>query len=115
VFSINESGLIAAYATQVSPTGAVTIQPVFSIQNGAAAPVPIDVSAGQTYLTFFGSGLTEAAVRNALSGYFQVTYVGADPAFPGVEQVNLLVPSSLVGSGYMPINLGGPPVYFVIK
>jgi uncharacterized protein (TIGR03437 family) len=113
-FSVNETGLAAAYATQVSSTGAVTTQPVFSDQNGVVSPVPLDLSAGQTYVTLFATGLNTAATPNHLSG-LPVTYAGPAPSILGVQQINLMVPPSFAGSGLISISLGVSPVYFVVK
>ena len=83
------------------------IQPVFTIQNGIATPVSIDVSRGLTYLTLFATG--DIPTLSNVGGYggvtfpagSQVTYIGPDPSVPGVEQINLLLSPTLAGSGYV--------------
>jgi uncharacterized protein (TIGR03437 family) len=120
VFAFNAQGLAAAYVTRVSGTS----EPVYQLTNGVYAPIPIDVSAaaGQAYLILFGTGFRNggAVQARAENMGFVVEYAGPQPAIPGLDQVNILLPSSLSGTG--PLNLtltvGGLPantVYVVIK
>jgi uncharacterized protein (TIGR03437 family) len=115
LLSVGQTGLAAAYATQISFTGAFTLQPVFTVQNGIASPVPIDVSAGPAYLTLFATGLIGSAFVQLNGTGVPATYIGPDPSVPGIQQINLLLPASLAGSGQVEITMDGSPVYFVVK
>ena len=85
--------------------GAQTIEPIFTLQNNAVVRAPIDLGppGDQVYLSFFGTG-----IRNAASGGVSVrvnganalvTYAGPQTVFPGLDQVNVQLPRQLAGSG----------------
>jgi len=104
LFTLNKAGLAAAYVVRVSG-GAQTIEPIFTLQNNAVVPAPIDLGppGDQVYLSFFGTG-----IRNAASGGVSVringanapvTYAGPQTVFPGLDQVNVQLPRQLAGSG----------------
>lgn len=113
LFTLNQSGLAAAYVTNVATGGTLTNEPVFNFQNGIYTPRPIDVSSGEAYLILFGTG-----IRNA--GSVQVTveapalgaqvlfpsYAGPQPTFQGLDQVNVLLPASLAESGCVEVWVG---------
>jgi uncharacterized protein (TIGR03437 family) len=109
LFALNAEGLAAAYVTRISPGGAVMNQPIYSMQNGIATPVPIDVSAaaGQAYLILFGTGLRNADMaRVAINGgTFGMTYIGPQPSIPGLDQINIPLPSVYAGSGVTRLDL----------
>ena len=101
IFTLNDQGLAAAEVTSVSAAGVVTTTASVTFANGAYTSVPIDVSSGSTYLVLFGTGLRNASTLTATVGSRSaaVTYAGAQPSFAGLDQVNLLLPTSLAGSG----------------
>jgi uncharacterized protein (TIGR03437 family) len=98
------AGIAAAYAVQVAPGGAQTVEPVFTDQGGNIAVAPLNVNQpGQLYLTLFGTGF-DAASLGATSATVQgvnapVTYAGPQPDSSGLDQINLLLPPSLAGTG----------------
>jgi uncharacterized protein (TIGR03437 family) len=111
MFTLNGSGLAAAYAVLVSSDGTQTVEQVYSAQTGAVAAVPVNLGSttDQVYLALYGTG-----IRNAASGSVTVniqglnapvTYAGPQPGFPGLDQVNVLVPRALAGSGSVSIVL----------
>jgi len=62
------------------------------------------MTTGDTYvLELFGTGLRYAANGQAtatINGVAaQVQYAGAQPQYPGLDQVNILLPASLKGAG----------------
>jgi uncharacterized protein (TIGR03437 family) len=84
----NTSGLAAAYA----------------LVNGAYRPVtsPIDISSGEVYLILFGTGIRGAGsnVTATIGGVeASVTYAGPQGGIAGLDQVNVLIPAQLAGSG----------------
>jgi uncharacterized protein (TIGR03437 family) len=97
MFTLNGSGLAAAYAVLVSSDGTQTIEQVYAAQTGAVAAAPVNLGAptGQVYLALYGTG-----IRNAPSGSVTVniqglnapvTYAGPQSGFPALDQVNVLV------------------------
>jgi uncharacterized protein (TIGR03437 family) len=102
LFTVNDTGLAAAYVTHVAPGGASTNEPILTLKNGVYTPVPIDVTSGQTYLILFGTGIRNGVGFQATSSAQEigaVLYAGPQPSFQGLDQVNLLLPPTLAGSG----------------
>ncbi len=112
LYTLNSASLAAASAVRVASDGTQTSVPVFSCSKAACVAVPIDVTAGTVYLTLYGTGFTVNYDGSTLSppdsypaGCFvgqtvlAVTYAGAQDQYPGLDQVNLQLPSSLAGSG----------------
>jgi uncharacterized protein (TIGR03437 family) len=74
--------------------------------NNPFVPKPIDVSGGNTYLLLFGTGIRglqggTAAVSATISGVnIPVTFVGPQPAYAGLDQINIgPIPATLKGAG----------------
>jgi uncharacterized protein (TIGR03437 family) len=111
MFTLNGSGLAAAYAVLVSSDGTQTVEQVYSAQTGAVAAAPVNLGAAtdQVYLALYGTGLRNAAAGSVtvnIQGLnAPVTYARPQPEFPGLDQVNVLVPHPLAGSGSMSIVL----------
>ena len=99
-------GIPAATAVRVSPGGAQEAVPVFSCPNaGQCTATPIDLSSGlPVYLTLYGTGFgpyyanfdparfsaCEVGGKTAT-----VQFIGPHPTFPGLDQLNLLLPRPL--------------------
>jgi uncharacterized protein (TIGR03437 family) len=122
LFTVNASGLAAAYVTQLEGGGALANRYVFSLQNGTYQPVPVDVTRGPTYLILFGTGVRNVPAVSVTWNYqaLQVSYAGPQPSYPGLDQVNVFLPSSLAGSGCINLSiqagsLSSNSVYFCIK
>ena len=112
LFTANNDGQGAAAAIVVR-TGS---PPDYAYQCGAApgscVPKPIDLgdSTGQVFLELFGTGIRG---RNALAdvavsvGGVLVSpqYAGAQSQYPGMDQVNVLLPPALAGRGALTIDL----------
>jgi uncharacterized protein (TIGR03437 family) len=110
LFTVGFDGIAAAYVVRVAPGGAQTTEPVFTAQSGQVVPVPIDLtSPGQVYLILFGTGFDAAsaasAVVNVQGVSTTVTYAGSQQQHPGLDQVNVLLPQSLAGSGLVSVVL----------
>lgn len=101
LFTLNGPGLAAAYITRITAGGAVLNEPIATFANGAYSPVSIDVTSGTAYLILFGTGFRHSSTVRALVNGTSVgvTYAGPQPSFDGLDQVNLLLPASLAGSG----------------
>ncbi len=114
LFTEGSAGIAAAYAVRVSPQGAQTILPVFTVQAGTVVLAPIDLSQpGEVYLILFGTGFDAAAANSAIADIqgvnAPVVYAGLQPSFPGLDQLNVQLPPSLAGSGVVSavLTIGG--------
>jgi uncharacterized protein (TIGR03437 family) len=104
LFSVNEKGkgLASAY--------------VWDLVTGVSSPVstsPIDVAEGGTILALYGTGIQNRAKLSDVtvtigSQTLPALYAGSTPA-PGVDQVNVALPSTLAGSGtvYVTVSVAG--------
>jgi uncharacterized protein (TIGR03437 family) len=119
LFSVGPD-IAAAYTVNVAPGGAQTITPVYAnLSYGEQyptmiVPFPIGLSLpGQTYLILFGTGFdaaTAASTTVVIQGIsLPVTYAGPQPSIPGPDQVNVLLPPLLEGTGVamVSISVGG--------
>jgi len=110
LFTLNSAGLAAAYVVHVGPGSVQTMEAIFTTQGGSPAAVPISLSPStdQFYLILFGTGIRAAASKVSvdIKGInAPVTYAGPQGAIPGLDQVNLLLPPQLAGSGLVDIIL----------
>jgi uncharacterized protein (TIGR03437 family) len=105
--SMTGQGVYAGQVVHVHPDGTQTIEnaAVFDSKQNAYVPNPINLgpATDQVYLVLYGTG-----IRGASSGQVSATigtgastvyYAGPQPIFPGLDQVNLLVPPGLAGAG----------------
>ena len=95
VFTVHADG------TTSTATGAIydTVQQQF-----VANPITVANPGDQVYLTLYGTGIAKrssvANVKVLFNGAsFPVTYAGPQPQFPGLDQVNMLLPTALAGRG----------------
>jgi uncharacterized protein (TIGR03437 family) len=105
LFALSDSTLAAAYATRIEPDGSQTILP-------AGAPISLDQR--PVYLCVFGTGIRGLSSMNGISASIggvnaAVSYAGPQGSIPGLDQVNVLIPPSLSGAGYVPVQLTLPP------
>ena len=107
VFSANATGtgVAAALSVRVSSSGEQTSVPVFTCSApGQCSAVPIDLGSptDQVYLSLYGTGIRRlpSDVRATVGGVTaQVTYAGSQPTYPGLDQVNVILPPTLRGRG----------------
>ncbi len=101
------SGVAAATAVEV-PTANPQQQtpvPVFECSASGCTATPINVGvSGTVYLTLYGTGIRNvsalANVQVSINGVnVPVQFAGAQPSFPGLDQVNVSLPATLSGSG----------------
>ena len=112
LFTLNNAGLAAAYVVRVSSDGTQTPEQVYSVSaSGAVVPNPIDSGAAgdRVYLCLFGTGFQAAAVNtmqvSAGVVAVPVSYAGPQGSYPGLDQVDVLLPPSLAGKGSVDIQL----------
>ena len=114
LFSANATGkgVAAANAVRVGADGSQMPMPVFQCAGGGCTPVAINLGqpSDQTYLTLFGTGIrgrsdpSDVAVQ--IGGQAAtLLFAGAQGSFPGLDQVNILIPRSLAGSGTVDVVL----------
>jgi uncharacterized protein (TIGR03437 family) len=114
IFTANSSGTgtAAALAYRVR-NGLGNYEPVSRIEsNGSISPVPIDLSpqSDQVYLLLYGTGIRGhgdlTQVRLQAGGrILPVQAAEAQASFAGLDQVNVLLPRSLIGLGNIKLQL----------
>jgi hypothetical protein len=102
----NGAGVPAAEVLYAAANGTTTTDNAFTCTaNGGCVPKPITVKAGTTtYLILYGTGLrnvTSMANSTVVMGprTVQPSFVGAQGAYPGLDQINVIIPIPLAGSG----------------
>jgi uncharacterized protein (TIGR03437 family) len=109
LFSMSGTGAGVAAATAIEVPSANPRQQtpvaVFDCSASVCNPVPINVGvSGTVYLTLYGTGIRNlsslANVQVSINGVnVLVQYAGAQPSFPGLDQVNVALPAALSGAG----------------
>jgi uncharacterized protein (TIGR03437 family) len=102
------SGIPVGYAVRVDANNVQTTEPILTEQGGSFQEVPIDVSTGDVYLILFGTGFDAPTFGvGAQIGNQDLTasYAGPQTQFPGLDQINILLPKSLAGSGHTFVQL----------
>ena len=88
-----------------------TVEQVYTVSGGdiVATPVSLGSSTDQAYLFLFGTGLQAAGtsgVTVSIGGTnVDVKYAGTQGSFAGLDQVNVVLPHSLAGSGNVTVQL----------
>jgi uncharacterized protein (TIGR03437 family) len=108
LFTLNSSNLAAAYAECISSTGTETTEDPFQVVNGAIVAQPLNLSAcAKTVLELYATGLDKATAANiqATIGNTTATVQSAGPGgmWPGLDQVDVVIPLSLAGAGSVPV------------
>ena len=106
-------GVAAANAALYAANGTITQENVFQCNAGGtcvSAPLNLGQPGDQLALTLYGTGLRNSSgLANATAtvdgARATLLYVGAQPQYPGLDQVNLIVPPSLAGAGEVPVVL----------
>ncbi len=100
----------SAYVLRASG-GNQIVESVFTTdKNGAYVATPISLGSGsdQTFLILFGTGIRAATAANVSVTFNgvagQVVYAGPQQT-PGLDQVNVLIPTSLAGKGNIAVQL----------
>jgi len=104
----NGQGVAAAIILRVLNNGSQIIEPISNwnadLNRFVATPIDLGEEGQQVYLVLFGTGIR---YRSGLSGLTTsiggtdatVLYAGAQNDFIGLDQINLLLPRTLVGRG----------------
>lgn len=116
LFTANASGqgVAAAYALRIKANGSQISEPVAQFDQAQSLYVtrPIDLgeSTDQVYVILFGSGFRFRSSLMAVSAQVggtpaTVGYAGIQGDFIGLDQINILLPRSLIGRGEVDVVL----------
>lgn len=112
LFSANGSGAgIAAANILRVRGGAQSYEPVVQLDSqGRPVALPIDLGSAsdQTYLVLYGTGIRNRRSNATLSigsTSIDASFAGAQGTYPGLDQVNVLLPRSLAGRGLVDLAL----------
>jgi uncharacterized protein (TIGR03437 family) len=107
-------GVAAAVAMRVKNDGSTSYEPVAQFDSALGRYVATTLELGderdQLYLLLFGTGIrsasSPASVKATVGGIdAQLTYIGAQGGFAGLDQINLRLPRALAGRGEIEVNL----------
>lgn len=100
LFSVNATGLPAAYVLR---SVSQQVSTAYQVQSGSivAQPVSAGTVADPAFLVLVGSGLGSATSATATIGGVSTTvsYAGTQGTYKGLDQYNILIPTSLAGKG----------------
>jgi uncharacterized protein (TIGR03437 family) len=108
LFTLNSSNLAAAYAQCISSGGTQTVEDPFQVVNGAIQAQPLNLNAcAQTILQLYATGLDTATAANVQATIGTTTATvqsaGRGGMWPGLDEVDVVIPSSLAGAGSVPV------------
>lgn len=111
--SATGQGVVAAVALRIKANGSQYYEPVarFDQTLNRFVPAPIDLgdASDQLFLVIFGTGLRNARQEDVLAKIGELTaevaYIGPQPDFTGLDQLNLRLPRRLLGQGEVTIEL----------
>jgi uncharacterized protein (TIGR03437 family) len=87
----------------------------------SVSTTPISIAGGSAYLILYATGIGSATTTATINGVnATVQYSGAEGVYPGLDQVNILIPSSLAGAGKVSVvvtsaGVVSNPVYLYIQ
>ena len=107
-------GVAAALALRVKADGSQSYEEVVQFDAAQnrfiARPIDLGPESDQVYLVLFGTGIRSRSSLSAViatigGAYSAVSFAGMQPDFEGLDQVNVLVPRSLMGRGEVDVLL----------
>lgn len=112
-FSVTANGKgIAAAVVQRVRNGVSTYEPTVTVNQGQVVAVPIDLgpATDEVYLMLYTTGVRYRSDLSNITATIggvsaRVLFAGSQGTFVGLDQVNLLVPRSLVGRGEVDVEL----------
>jgi len=111
IFTANDNGAgpLAAQVVSVAQGGAQTYTNTAAMTGQSFANAPISLTpAGNTfYLLLYGTGIRFGSVITvSINGTtYTPTYAGAQGTYAGLDQINVLLPASLAGSGMVNVTV----------
>lgn len=109
----NGHGVPAAAVLRIKAGGSQAYEPAARFDPTQSKFVPTEIDLGpasdQVFLILFGTGLrhAEPSLVDARIGDLltEVAYLGPQPDFSGLDQINLRLPRRLIGAGEVAVNL----------
>jgi len=104
----NGQGVAAAVAIRVKADGTQTTEPILQLNPTTKQFDPLPLTLGnptdQVFLVAFGTGFRNRSSQSNVTATIgganaTVSYSGAQPNFLGLDQANILIPSSRAGTG----------------
>ena len=111
LYSMNGQGTGVAGAAVYAADGTATPVTVFQCTTTCvSAPMSLGPGTSKLVVTLYGTGFRNLSSPSAASLWIggqaaQILYIGAQPQYPGLDQINIVVPPSLAGSGEVPVVL----------
>ena len=112
LFTVDPAGKIpAAQVLVADANNSQTVEPVAICTGGTCVPVPIVLNpSDQTYLILYGTGIRGRSSLSDVSVTIggvpaTVLYAGPQGGYPGLDQINVLIPQSLAGSKQVDVEL----------
>ena len=111
VFTVNGNGLVAGYAVRFSASGAQTVEPAYAVNaqgSFSAAPINMGSATDKVYLAIYTTGVQAAGMANVavtVNGVSTQVFYAGSAGYNGVDQINVLLPASLAGSGTVALQL----------
>ncbi|HWB86585.1 MAG TPA: hypothetical protein VG675_20750 [Bryobacteraceae bacterium] len=112
LYSMNGvTGVAAATAALYSADGTITPVSVFACNPGCASvPMSLGNAGDKLVVTLYGTGFRNVTSDTAAALTIgdtpaQILYIGAQPTYAGLDQINVIVPPSLAGAGEVPVVL----------
>lgn len=111
LYSANASGSgpLAAQVAVYTPGGQVTYVNTAALSGATYinAPISLTPTSNTFYLILYGTGFDNAkAVTVTINGQtYNPSYAGPQGTFPGLDQINVLLPSSMAGAGQVNVSV----------
>jgi uncharacterized protein (TIGR03437 family) len=111
LFTANGNALVLGWAVRVSSTGTQTVEPVLTLPaqgSASAAPISLGAATDKVYLCFYATGVSAAGLANVsatVNGVNAPVLYAGSSGYTGVDQVNVMLPASLAGSGTVVLQL----------
>jgi uncharacterized protein (TIGR03437 family) len=111
LFTVNGNGLAAAFAVRVSSSGTQITEPAFILNpqgSYSATPINMGSATDKVYLSFYATGVQAAGLANVavtVNGVSTPVLYAGYGGYNGVDQINVLLPASLAGSGTVALQL----------
>jgi uncharacterized protein (TIGR03437 family) len=110
LFTANGNALLVGWAIRVS-SGTVTVEPALAANadgSYTAAPINMGSATDKVYLAFYATGVQAAGLGNVavtVNGVTTPVLYAGNGGYAGVDQINVLLPASLAGSGTVALQL----------
>jgi uncharacterized protein (TIGR03437 family) len=106
------TGAAAGFLYTVDSNNNTTIQPLFACGSAGCTTNPVDVGNAQlAFLALFGTGIRHASSHSSVTATIgglpaTIIYAGPQNTYPGLDQVNVQVPSGVRGMGVVNVAVG---------